>query len=597
MASASTGVEPKHSRASLMSSTIGRPAVLRLVLTSTGRPVRCSKAVSRAAVERLRPRVDRLHPGRAVHVHHGRDPLPPGRGHVVHEQHVRAGQRSAGEDVRGPPGQHHGRDRPELLPALDVVEPVEVGPPARVSQQRPVPEGAGPVLAAALEPGHHPVAGQHFGHGAGQVRRPFEGHPGGAQRGLDLGVGEAPAEAGVGHRPGRLALVRRDLQRRAQRGARRHRPRAGPTPARTGPRSCSTVLATQFSAVPPAMASTRSPVRACSSAARASSTSSSRRCTLAARSACASVSSPPGGRAGASCAPVHRVGAEAAGDRPDLLPDLVEEARLAVGGQRHHLVLVAGTQETEVGGQVLVEQAERVRQRLGGQDLELAGAVPAAEERVLLAAAVAHQHGALGRPGGQAGRGGVGDVVAHEPGPGRVQAGQLLGEELRCARRRTACAAYPTGRRAPWPRRSGPAPGRRRSRSGRRRPGVRPAWRRHQPGSRGRLFPGGERHRPLAVLAAAEALLFGGGDYRAIHDECGRGVMEDGVNAENSHAGPFRRCDGATLLWRGLRWRPWHGLGGVTACPGDRSPNLAAARLSPQATSVTAMFQRLFPGK
>src|SRR5204863_4658234 len=125
--------------------------------------------------------------------------------------------------------------------------------------------------------------------------------------------------------------------------------------------------------------------------------------------------------------------AEAAANGPDLLADLVEEARLAVGSQRHHLVLVAGTQEAEVGGQVLVQQAERVRQRLGGQDLQLAARVPAAQEGVLLAAAVADQHGALRRPRGQASRGGVRHVVAYETGAARVQARQLPGEELRGA--------------------------------------------------------------------------------------------------------------------------------------------------------------------
>src|SRR5690606_2640531 len=43
IASRSIGEEPKHSRASLMSSTIGRPAVFRLVFTTTGSPVRRSK--------------------------------------------------------------------------------------------------------------------------------------------------------------------------------------------------------------------------------------------------------------------------------------------------------------------------------------------------------------------------------------------------------------------------------------------------------------------------------------------------------------------------------------------------------------------------
>src|SRR4051812_8883736 len=46
IASRSTGAEPKHSSASRGSSTIGRPAVLRLVFTTTGTPVRRSKPSS-----------------------------------------------------------------------------------------------------------------------------------------------------------------------------------------------------------------------------------------------------------------------------------------------------------------------------------------------------------------------------------------------------------------------------------------------------------------------------------------------------------------------------------------------------------------------
>src|SRR5690606_25141055 len=49
MASRSTGAEPKHSNASRGSSTIGRPAVLRLVFTTVGSPVLRSNAVSMSA--------------------------------------------------------------------------------------------------------------------------------------------------------------------------------------------------------------------------------------------------------------------------------------------------------------------------------------------------------------------------------------------------------------------------------------------------------------------------------------------------------------------------------------------------------------------
>src|SRR5207302_7440983 len=55
-------------------------------------------------------------------------------------------------------------------------------------------------------------------------------------------------------------------------------------------------------------------------------------------------------------------------------------------------------------------------------------------------------------------------------------------------------------------------------------------------GGLGRLLPGRERHRPLAVLAAAETLLFGGGHHHAVDHERGRRIVEDGVNAEHTHA-------------------------------------------------------------
>ena len=50
MASRSTGAEPKHSSASRGSSTIGRPAVFSDVLTTTGTPVRRSKASRQRAI-------------------------------------------------------------------------------------------------------------------------------------------------------------------------------------------------------------------------------------------------------------------------------------------------------------------------------------------------------------------------------------------------------------------------------------------------------------------------------------------------------------------------------------------------------------------
>ena len=83
--------------------------------------------------------------------------------HVVDEEHVRAGQRAASKISARTLGEHHRRDRPELLAALDVVEPLEVRRRARVGQQRAVAERARAVLAAPLEPGDDAVVGERRG--------------------------------------------------------------------------------------------------------------------------------------------------------------------------------------------------------------------------------------------------------------------------------------------------------------------------------------------------------------------------------------------------------------------------------------------------
>ena len=48
-----------------------------------------------------------------------------------------------------------------------------------------------------------------------------------------------------------------------------------------------------------------------------------------------------------------------------------------------------------------------------------------------------------------------------------------------------------------------------------------------------RQLPGGERHGRLAVLAAGEALLLGGGDGLAVDDERGGRIVEDGIDSED----------------------------------------------------------------
>ena len=148
MASASTGAEPKSSSASRGLSTIGRPAVLRLVLTTTGMSVSSLERCQQARRQGVVGGVDGLDPGRAVHVGDSLQPLLPGGGDVVHEEHVRAGDGSASEDLGRPVGQHHRRHWPELLASLDVVEPLGVVPrgPGWASSDR-WPSARGPYSA------------------------------------------------------------------------------------------------------------------------------------------------------------------------------------------------------------------------------------------------------------------------------------------------------------------------------------------------------------------------------------------------------------------------------------------------------------------
>ena len=130
IASRSTGAEPKHSSASRGSSTIGRPAVLRRVLTTTGTPVRASNALEhrappaarrrgrRSGCARCRRRARRPGCGRASSVRTSCTNSMYGLGSGPAKISARA------------LGEHHRRDRPELLAALDVVEPLEVLAPA-----------------------------------------------------------------------------------------------------------------------------------------------------------------------------------------------------------------------------------------------------------------------------------------------------------------------------------------------------------------------------------------------------------------------------------------------------------------------------------
>ena len=226
--------------------------------------------------------------------------------------------------------------------------------------------------------------------------------------------------------------------------------------------------------------------------------------------------------------------------------------RPAVGGQGHDLVLVAGAPEAEVLGQLLVEQAQRVGERLGGEHLERAAARSGrrgGEARsprpssTSTAAAVDRRRRRQVRPsaawatwwGTNRTRSGPGpgSAVARKRGAAlRVERPQalpaVLGDVVRRRRRQAR------GRTSRPPRRGPRAPG--------------PPRSRHQRIGRLRQLPGRERHRRLAVLAPREALLLGGRHDLAVDDERGGGVVEDGVDAQHLHRRRLRS---------GKRSTPW----------------------------------------
>ncbi len=264
--------------------------------------------------------------------------------------------------------------------------------------------------------------------------------------------------------------------------------------------------------------------------------------------------------------------------RPDLEPAVAEQAHRGadLGGparrahrrQRHHLVLVAGVQEPEVGGRTLVEQAQRMRHAHLAQRAVAAVAPDAVAAGRALAAAVQRHHRAVVERCGQKGAGLVAEMVRHvvEAPAHRVRAAavQALAQMVRGAVAQLARRVDDVGQEQRVP---GAVPGRQlRVAFGRRfeRQHDAPAGgelgpafgeqRRVQavgdvvdrlqrdagllqaPG-RGveRQLPGGEGQRPLGVLDAREALLLGGGDRHAVDDQHRGAVVEGGVESQRDH--------------------------------------------------------------
>ena len=138
-------------------------------MTTTGSPVGARRPRSMRATSGSCAASTVCDPGGAVDVHDGRNPVAPGRrGRRARRACTgwAAGRRRSSARALG---EHHRRDRPELLAALDVVEPLQVRRPPGVGQQAAVPERARAELAAALKPGDDAVVGQHLGDLLGDV--------------------------------------------------------------------------------------------------------------------------------------------------------------------------------------------------------------------------------------------------------------------------------------------------------------------------------------------------------------------------------------------------------------------------------------------
>ena len=146
----------------------------------------------------------------------------------------------------------HRGDRAELLATLDVVEALEVLRPPRVGEQRALTERAGPVLAAALEPGDDAVVGERLGHRLGDVGRALVVDAAARSHASS----SSSSQTGRGPRWPSARPGRRGRRRRAAR-----RPRAVPVSpeagwtqtASNGPSRQIREFATQLSATPPAI--------------------------------------------------------------------------------------------------------------------------------------------------------------------------------------------------------------------------------------------------------------------------------------------------------------------------------------------------------
>src|SRR5690606_35435414 len=104
-------------------------------------------------------------------------------------------------------------------------------------------------------------------------------------------------------------------------------------------------------------------------------------------------------------------------------------------------------------------------------------------------------------------------------------------------------------------------------------PGFEPALRQAPGGGLLRHLPGGEGHGDLAVLAPAEALLFGGGHDVPVDDQSGRRVVEHAVDPEHPCQSSPRETSTTAPAGRG-----------APGAPDPHEPWTSGTRLHPRQT-------------
>lgn len=238
--------------------------------------------------------------------------------------------------------------------------------------------------------------------------------------------------------------------------------------------------------------------------------------------------------------------------------ELVEKARFAVGGERHHFVLVGRVEEAEMPGDVLVEHPERMRHR----DLlepPVGTAAEHAEARGrALALAIDGEHRAVferrREKGARLVREMVFDVMPGER-PIVLHAAKTCGQVVRRAARQLPGRIDHVGeeQRQPWVVRAV---------CGRRERQANVAVRRNLLQQHGRIvgishvidlreldtglgqaevdcierqLPGREWHRSLAVLHFGETFLFRRREHFTVGDQAGRTVVKCRIDAEGVH--------------------------------------------------------------